>query len=65
MDTPRRQAAKQGNPRYHGKPCRKCGNTERLTTTGACVPCARIYNKRLRDEIREMLAKARANAEVG
>jgi len=57
-NTPRRHAAKAGKPRYHGRPCRNCGNTERLTSTGACIPCSRICAKRNRDEIRKLLAEA-------
>jgi hypothetical protein len=60
MDTPRHQAAKEGKTRYHGKPCRICGETEKLTSTSACVACARKHAKRLRTKIREMLAQAKA-----
>jgi len=27
--------------RYHGKPCKKCGGTERYTSNRTCVPCSR------------------------
>ena len=33
------QAKKAGVKRYHGKPCTKCGNTERYTL-GGCTKCA-------------------------
>ena len=26
---------------YHGKPCKKCGGTERYRTSYGCVPCAK------------------------
>ena len=37
----RRQAFLQGETRYHGSPCRKCGATLRTVPGGHCVTCAR------------------------
>jgi hypothetical protein len=37
--TPRQAAIAAGEKRYHGKPCRKCANTERYTMGRHCVVC--------------------------
>ena len=37
----RRQAFLQGQTRYHGSPCRKCGATWRTVPGGHCVACER------------------------
>lgn len=37
----RRQAFLQGQTRYHGSPCRKCGATLRTVPGGHCVACER------------------------
>ena len=37
----RRQAFLQGETRYHGSPCSKCGATWRTVPGGHCVTCAR------------------------
>ncbi len=39
--TPRRQAFLQGQTRYHGSLCRKCGATLRTVPGGHCVACER------------------------
>jgi len=65
METPRIAAAKKGERKYHGKPCRNCGNTERLTTTGACVICNRRCSKQHRDDIRKMLVEAESSPQAG
>jgi len=62
MDTPRKKAALEGSTRYHGKPCKKCGGTERLTSTGACIPCSRVHCRRQHAQIRELLRQAKAKA---
>ena len=38
--TPRAKAAYMGWTRYTGKPCKKCGNTDRLVSNRDCVRCA-------------------------
>lgn len=39
-----RQAAKAaGEKAYHGSACKRCGVTERRTSTAKCVPCSREY----------------------
>jgi hypothetical protein len=37
----------------HGKPCRKCGGTERYVSTGKCKPCQRARVKRSADKNRD------------
>lgn len=42
----RRAAAEAGLKRYYtGKPCSKGHNSQRFTSTGACVKCAAGYSK--------------------
>jgi hypothetical protein len=42
--TPRQVAIAAGKTRYQGRPCSRCGGTERRTTNGGCVACRRIEN---------------------
>lgn len=57
MTSPRAVAAKAGDMRYTGKPCKKCGCTEKYTSTATCVDCAKkaaIENtKKIRQHIQE------------
>jgi len=62
QDTPRKTAATLGQVRYHGRPCKRCGGTERLTSTGACIPCSRKQARSSQDKIRELLRQAKAKA---
>lgn len=37
----------RGGARFHGKPCRRCGGTERFAASRNCVPCVTLaYRKR-------------------
>jgi hypothetical protein len=42
--TPRQVAIAAGETRYQGRPCRRCGGTERRTINGGCVACRRVEN---------------------
>jgi hypothetical protein len=42
--TPRQAAIAAGETRYQGRPCSRCGGTERRTTSGGCVACRRVKN---------------------
>ena len=42
----RKEAQELGSPRYHGKPCRTCGGTERYTAHCECCQCARARSAR-------------------
>lgn len=35
----RKNAKENGQARYDGKPCKKCGHTERFTCSGNCTNC--------------------------
>jgi len=62
MDQPlteRMKAAHARQPRYEGKPCRRCGGTTRYTINADCVVCslARVkkYLAKNRAKIRSLL----------
>ncbi len=51
----RSQAIAEQAPRYQGKPCKQCSETERYTSTGQCVACAATrsrtdHQKRYQDQ---------------
>ena len=47
--TPRAQAIADGERKYHGRPCKNCGNTLRHVA-GGCVQCTAAYHARLRQD---------------
>ena len=42
--SPRHAAIAAGETRYQGRPCNRCGGTERRTINGGCVVCRRVKN---------------------
>jgi len=62
MEDTRLEAAKQGKTRYHGTPCRVCGNTERFVTNGNCVECSKMYVRRYRAKYKALIEQAREGA---
>ena len=60
--TPRQAAVAAGQTRYQGRPCNRCGGTERRTINGGCVVCRRVKNlapeqierKRASDRVKNM-----------
>ncbi len=52
---PRNAARRLGNKRYHGAPCISCGETEKTTSSGACVRCT---------QARTRLCRGKANSSV-
>jgi uncharacterized Zn finger protein (UPF0148 family) len=60
--TARQAAIGAGETRYQGRPCWRCGGTERRTNNGGCVVCRRVENlnseqverKRASDRARNM-----------
>ena len=60
MSSPRVIAAKNGDRKYQGKPCKTCGCTERYTTTAACVECAKKTSSENSRMIRQHLQEAKA-----
>ena len=58
MESPRIQAARKGERKYQGKPCKKCGETLRYTINSACVACTLKAKEKDASAIKELLAKA-------
>lgn len=60
MKTTRERAALQGDRKYHGAKCSRCGGTERYTTNAACVECTKkvalANTERLRQQIKDAKA---------
>lgn len=58
MLTARKIAAAEGKTRYHGKACRKCGDTERYVSNNNCFECskkhAKAYDQRIRETIKAL-----------
>lgn len=62
MISPRIEAARKGEKRYQGKPCKACGCTERYTVNTGCVQCAAKSAKKNADSIKALLEQAKAGA---
>lgn len=62
MDSPRINAAKNGERKYIGKPCKACGETLRYTINAACVACTNKAKVKSDDTIRSLLDQAKAGA---
>jgi hypothetical protein len=58
LESPRIQAAKNGQRKYTGKPCKACGETLRYTINSACVACTNKAKGKTDDAIRAMLDQA-------
>lgn len=63
MSSPRIEAAKKGEKRYIGKPCKTCGSTLRYTINTGCVECTARATKRNVEGIKALLEQARAGVE--
>lgn len=62
MEDKRLEAAKLGQKRYQGQPCRVCGNNERFVTNGNCVECSKEYVRKSRAKYKALIEQARAGA---
>jgi hypothetical protein len=60
VNSPRLEAAKNGEKRYQGKPCKACGQTLRYTINSACVACTLKAREKDAENIKALLAKAGA-----
>ncbi len=58
MESPRITAAKQGQRKYTGKPCKTCGSTERYTINSACVACTNRAKQNDASNIKALLEQA-------
>jgi hypothetical protein len=55
--SPRLEAARAGQNKYIGKPCPKCGGTERYVINAGCVVCVKRTKAEAYSRLRqEMLA---------
>jgi hypothetical protein len=50
----REKAVVAGDVRYHGKPCKVCGETEKYTLNGGCCACAKRKCKEGQDRVRRL-----------
>lgn len=62
MTSPRIEAARQGQRKYIGKPCPKCGCNHRYVINAACVDCTKKGSTASVDKVRELLDQAKAGA---
>lgn len=62
MASPRIEAARQGQRKYIGKPCKVCGSTERYVINAGCVECIKKNRNASEGKIREILEQAKAGA---
>lgn len=62
MASPRIEAARQGQRKYTGKPCPKCGCKERYVINAACVDCTKGTSKAAQEIIKQHLQEAKAGA---
>ena len=60
MASPRIEAARAGQRKYTGKPCKVCGNTERYVINAGCVDCTKKSKNASENKIREIMDQAKA-----
>lgn len=58
MESPRIQAARKGERKYTGKPCKACGETLRYTINSACVACTNRAKEREHNLIKSLMDQA-------
>lgn len=59
MTSPRLIAAKNGQRRYEGKPCKVCGNTEKYVINASCVACAKQASNASKEIFRQHLQQSK------
>ena len=62
MTSPRIEAARSGQRKYTGKPCKVCGGTERYVINAGCVECTKKAKSANESKIRELVEQAKAGA---
>lgn len=62
MTSPRIEAARLGQRKYQGKPCKACGELEKYVINAACVACTKKAKAESEGKIRELLDQAKAGA---
>jgi hypothetical protein len=58
MESPRITAARQGQRKYTGKPCPKCGCKDRYVINAGCVDCTKKGSSAVTDKVRGLLDQA-------
>lgn len=53
------EAASKGHKHFDGVECKTCGGTQRYTSTGGCVACAKSANKRFLANVKAQLKQAK------
>ena len=57
--SPRQDAAKRGEQKYQGAPCKNGHAGLRYVSTGQCIDCMQAANKAYTANIRKLLAEAK------
>lgn len=63
--TPRMDAARRGETKFHGKPCRRCGGTERYVCSSNCIACQKSVSNRYHTKVREARLEAQEGLKEG
>lgn len=61
---PRMEAAQRGETKFHGKPCRRCGGTERYVCSSNCIACQKSVSNVYHTKIKQALTEARKQTEA-
>jgi hypothetical protein len=62
LASPRIDAARNGERKYIGKPCKSCGQTDRYVINAACVCCTKKASNNNALKVKEMIEQAKAGA---
>jgi hypothetical protein len=62
VSSPRIEAARLGQRKYTGKPCKACGETEKYVINAACVACTKNAKTANESKIREIMDQAKVGA---
>ena len=60
MSSPRINAARNGERKYTGKPCKACGETEKYVINAACVSCTKKAREEATKKVKQLLEQAGA-----
>jgi len=62
MSSPRVMAAKAGETKYYGSPCKKCGKSLRYTMNNSCIDCAKGHAKAHKGRIAELIRQSKVGS---
>lgn len=60
MTSPRTEAARAGQRKYNGKPCKVCATTEKYVINAACVACTKKARAEASAKIKVLMEQAEA-----